>query len=372
MPIRIDPRNDARHMAHALSVARRGAGRTSENPNVGCVIVRDDRVVARGWTQPGGRPHAEVMALRAAAQAADGATAYVTLEPCAHTGKTGPCADALIDAGIKRVVMALEDPDARVLGRGRQMLEAAGISVTVGVLADEARFVLRGFLMNREKGRPHVTLKFATSLDGKIALASGEIKWITLPDARRHAQLERARADAILVGTGTVQADNPSLTCRLSGLLERSPQRIILDASASLQVNSALAATAHTCPVLLCHDESANKERLSALHDQGVITIAFPDSRDIASVLQRLGARGINRLLVEGGSGVHGRFLSAARVDEIHHYQAGTLLGGDGIAAIGPLMKGAGLPSLKDAPIFSRVSERRLGADKFTLFTRAE
>ena len=213
--------DDLGHMRAALALARRGLGRVAPNPAVGCILVRDGIVVGRGWTQPGGRPHAETEALRRAGAAAAGAVAYVTLEPCAHHGSTPPCADALIAAGVSRVVVAIEDPDPRVAGRGLARLTAAGISVETGVCADEAGRLNAGFLKRIEHGLPLVTLKLATSLDGKIATHAGESQWITGEDARARGHLLRAQTDAIMIGSGTAQIDNPLLTCRLPGLEDR-------------------------------------------------------------------------------------------------------------------------------------------------------
>lgn len=216
-------------MGTALALAERSRGRTAPNPNVGCVIVRDGRVVGRGWTQAGGRPHAEAMALAEAGAKAQGATAYVTLEPCAHRSPRGPaCSDLLIESGVARVVAALEDPDARTAGQGFARLQAADIIVTRGIRSDEARRSMAGFLTRQALGRPHVTLKLATSLDGCIAMADGSSRWITGPEARAHAHLERSRHEAILVGRGTYEADAPRLDVRLPGLEGRAPKRVLL------------------------------------------------------------------------------------------------------------------------------------------------
>src|SRR5215475_6368773 len=216
-------------MQAALALARRGLGAVWPNPAVGCVIVKDGRVVGRGWTQPGGRPHGETEALRRAGPAARGATAYVSLEPCCHWGRTPPCVDALIAAGIQRVVVALEDPDPRVAGGGLRRLRAAGLTVETGLCAAEAAEVNAGFLCHRSLGRPLVTLKLATSLDGRIATRRGESRWISGSLARDRAHALRASHDAITVGVQTVLADDPQLTCRLPGLNDRSPVRVVID-----------------------------------------------------------------------------------------------------------------------------------------------
>ncbi len=232
--------NDLQHMNAALALARRGLGRTWPNPAVGCVIVKDGRVVGRGWTQPGGRPHAETEALDRAGTLADGATLYTSLEPCSHHGKTPPCADAVINAGIARVVMAIEDSDPRVKGTGLARLRAAGVTVDIGIGAAEATEINAGFLMRLATGRPLVTLKLATTLDGKIAMASGESRWITGEPARRRAHLLRASHDAVMIGIGTAIADDPELTCRLPGMADRHPVRIVVDPGLRLPLTARL------------------------------------------------------------------------------------------------------------------------------------
>src|SRR5713226_5495304 len=242
------PSLDETAMRAALALARRGLGRVWPNPAVGCVVARDGRVVGRRWTQPGGRPHAETEALARAGEAAHGATAYVSLEPCSHWGKTPPCADALIAAGLGRVVVALEDPDPRVAGGGVARLRAAGIAVEAGLGAAEAAEINAGFFQRVRLGRPLVTLKLATSLDGRIATASGESRWITGPAARERAHLLRATHDGILVGTDTVLADNPQLTCRLPGLDAHSPVRVVIDRQLRIPLDAHIFAEARQVP----------------------------------------------------------------------------------------------------------------------------
>lgn len=316
-------------MAAALALSTRGRGRTQPNPNVGCVIVSDGRVVGRGWTQPGGRPHAEAVALAEAGAAARGATAYVTLEPCAHEGGRGPaCAGLLIAAGVARVVAALRDPDPRTDGAGLARLEAAGIAVATGVLADEARRAMAGFLTRRALGRPQVTLKLATSLDGCIALASGESRWITGPEARAHAHLERARHEAILVGRGTFEADAPRLDVRLPGLEARRPRRVLL---------------------------SSRQDRD---HD-GWEAIASPQA--VAGLV------GVDHLLVEGGAATAAAFVAADLVDRLLLYRAPILIGGGR-----PALAGIGLASLADAHGRWRLADARaLGSDRIEVYERA-
>ena len=243
-----DPALDRRYMALALALAERGLGNVWPNPAVGCVLVRDGRIVGRGWTQPGGRPHAETEALARAGDGAQGATCYATLEPCAHHGETGPCADALVQAGIARAVVATEDPDPRVAGRGNARLEAAGIGVTRGCMEEEARALNAGFLSRVEKGRPLVTLKLASTLDGRIATHTGDSRWITGAQARARAHLLRARHDAVMVGAASALADDPALTCRLPGMADASPVRVVIDGSARLPAGHALIAAPASSP----------------------------------------------------------------------------------------------------------------------------
>ncbi|MGH7115700.1 MAG: bifunctional diaminohydroxyphosphoribosylaminopyrimidine deaminase/5-amino-6-(5-phosphoribosylamino)uracil reductase RibD, partial [Stellaceae bacterium] len=252
-------------MRTALALARRGLGAVWPNPAVGCVIISQGRVVGRGWTQPGGRPHAETEALRRAGGAARDATAYVSLEPCCHWGRTPPCADALIKAGVRRVVIALEDPDPRVAGNGIARLRAAGLAVEIGPGAEDAAEINAGFLTRQRLGRPLVTLKLATSLDGRIATGSGESQWITGPPARQRAHLLRARHDAVMVGTGTVLADDPELTCRLPGLGHRSPLRVVLDRRLRIPRSAHVIADARQSPTWVFTLSGADPARREAL-----------------------------------------------------------------------------------------------------------
>ncbi|UIJ45649.1 bifunctional diaminohydroxyphosphoribosylaminopyrimidine deaminase/5-amino-6-(5-phosphoribosylamino)uracil reductase RibD [Sphingomonas cannabina] len=328
------PVSDPRWMGAALALAERGRGRTAPNPNVGCVIVKDGRVVGRGWTQPGGRPHAEAMALAEAGEAARGATAYVTLEPCAHVSPRGPaCSTLLAEAGIARVVAALEDPDPRTGGAGIERLRAAGVAVETGIGAAEARRSMAGFLTRRELGRPHVTLKLATSLDGCIALANGASRWITGPAARAHAHLERARHEAILVGRGTFDADKPILDVRLPGLSKsRAPRRFVL--------------TNRPLPPFANSHEAENWHTLE-------------NPADIADWL------GIDHLLVEGGAETAASFLRAELVDRLLLYRAPILIGGR--QALGDL----GLTDLEAAHgRWRRVDRRQLGTDTLEVYER--
>lgn len=360
-------------MRAALALARRSLGRTWPNPAVGCVIVRDGRVIARGRTQAGGRPHAEADAIAQAAArglSLRGATAYVTLEPCSHHGRTPPCADALVAAGIAKVVSALEDPDPRVKGRGHERLRAAGIEVAVGEGAAEAAEINAGFLRRVTEGRPLFHLKIASSLDGRIATASGESKWITGPAARQHGHHLRAIHDAILVGAETAVADDPDLGCRLPGLAGRSPLRIVLDSRARLSPQSRLAATAQQRPVwLLCTKAApvAAREGLAGLGVEIVEVDTAADGRiDVAMAGKVLGARGLTRVLIEGGGQIAASFLKAGLVDRISSYRAGLLLGGDSRTAVGPL----GLERLDFAPRLRLASARQLDSDTLETWNR--
>ena len=336
-----DPKLDLSFMRAALALARRGLGNVWPNPAVGCVIVNDGRVVGRGWTQPGGRPHAETEALVRAGAAAEGGTAYVTLEPCCHWGQTPPCADALIAAGLSRVVVAVEDPDPRVAGGGVGRLRQAGLTVDTGVCEAAAAEINAGFFHRVRLGRPLVTLKLATSLDGRIATAAGESRWITGPAARERGHLLRATHDAILVGTGTVLADDPQLTCRLPGLGERSPLRVVLDRQLRIPLAARLFAEARRVPTWLVALPSTDPVKQQALRDAGVEIIdGEPDPAghlDLAAALRRLGERGLTRLLVEGGGQLAAALLRAGLVDRLAWLHAPLLLGGDGVPAVGKL-----------------------------------
>lgn len=320
-------------MRHALMLAERALGTVAPNPAVGCVIVRDGVIVGRGWTQRGGRPHAEVVALRQAGGAAKGATAYVTLEPCAHMGQTPPCANALIEAGIARVVAAIEDPDPRVSGRGFAMLREAGVTVETDVLRDEAAFSNAGFLSRIVKKRPLVTLKLAVSADGKVARAPGGDQWITGEEARRFGHLLRARHDAILVGIETVLMDDPELTCRIPGLEDRSPLRVVLDSGLRLPITAKLVQTARKVPVMVFTARNGGEDLRAAGVD---IVCVAPDAQsrpDLDAVLGELAGRGITRLLVEGGATVEQAFLARGLADRLEIFRSPVTAGEGGQAA---------------------------------------
>lgn len=352
--------NDIAHMRHALRLAERALGTVSPNPAVGCVIVSPEgRVVGRGWTQCGGRPHAETVALEQAGPAARGATAYVTVEPCSHHGQTPPCADALVAAGLGRVLAAVEDPDPRVRGNGFSRLRAAGLAVETGLLQREAADLNAGFFLRVTRNRPLVTLKIAQSLDGRTAASSGESRWITGEEARRFAHLLRARHDAILIGIETARADDPALTCRIPGLESRSPLRVVLDTRLRLSEWSQLAQTADDIPTLVFTSASPQ----GPLAASGVeIVQVVRDARgrpDIAAVLTELAGRGVTRLLVEGGGSVHASFLDRGLADRLEIFNAPAVFGAAGHASVDAL---AAL-SLDEAPRFARVASRPLGRD---------
>lgn len=334
---------DHRFMGLALALGERHLGLTAPNPSVGCVIVKDGVVVGRGWTQAGGRPHAEAEALARAGPAAKGATAYVTLEPCSNWGRTPPCTKGLIEAGISRVVIGCVDPDPRVDGKGIAGLREAGIEVVTGVREAEALAQNIGLYRRIRDGRPMVGLKLAMSMDGRIATRTGDSRWITGPAARALGHRLRASHDAIMVGSGTALADDPELSCRLPGLFDRSPLRVVLDRRNRLPKTSRLVRTA---------------DRLPLLH----VTEATGDT-SLAAVLTRLAASGITRLLVEGGAVLATSFLSAGLVDRLYVFSAPCLIGGDGRAGIA----GLGNERMGDARRWRLVSSRRVGEDRFSV-----
>ncbi|MEE2945118.1 MAG: bifunctional diaminohydroxyphosphoribosylaminopyrimidine deaminase/5-amino-6-(5-phosphoribosylamino)uracil reductase RibD [Pseudomonadota bacterium] len=359
---------DRRFMALALELGRRGQGRTWPNPAVGCVIVKDGRVVGRGWTQPGGRPHAEPVALAQAGGAAKGATAYVTLEPCSHHGKTPPCCEALIAAQVARVVVALEDSDPRVSGRGFKMLRDAGIEVVEGVMAEEAARDLRGFFLKTEQGRPFVTLKLATTLDGRIATATGESQWITGPEARRAVHMMRARHDAVMVGGGTARADDPSLTVRDLGIAYQ-PVRIVVSRRVDLPLMSNLARTANDIPVWLAHGPDVDGELKRTWEGLGAELLSCDlEGSQVSpkSLLDSLGSNGLTRVFCEGGGALAASLLNADLVDELIVFSAGKVIGAEGFPGVGAM----GLDRLAAAPRFELSEQRALGADIMSVWRR--
>jgi len=342
-------------MTAALELARRGLGRAWPNPSVGCVIVCDGRVVGRGATRRGGRPHAETEALALAGAAARGATAYVTLEPCAHHGQTPPCTDALIAAGLARVVIAMEDPDPRTEGQGIARLKASGIAVTLGTCGAEAARVNAGFVSRITRARPAVTLKVAATLDGRVALDTGESKWITGEDARRRGHLLRASHDAIMVGSGTVLADDPALTCRLTGMETSQPVRIVADSGLRTPLDSMLARSIDLAPLWLVCGEHVAAETVVAWREIGAEVIAVRRGDDgrlsVDMMMLALGERGLTRILLEGGPSLATATLRAGLVDDLIWFLAPRMLGGDSRSALGALETRALADAIQGTPI---------------------
>lgn len=360
---------DTDFMMMALTLAERGLGQVAPNPAVGCVIVRDGVVVGRGHTQVGGRPHAETVALAHAGDKARGATAYVTLEPCAHHGKTGPCAEALIAAGVARVVAAVSDPDPRVAGRGFAMLEKAGIEVTEGVGMARALHLNQGFFLKVNEDRPLVTLKIASSVDGRTASKTGHSKWITGSGARERGHLLRATHDAIMIGSATAIVDDPVLTCRLTGLEARSPVRIVADGRLRLPLTSKLVRDARKVPVWVLTFPGADAGRRAAFIDCGVELIDVPvvaetGLMDMKAAMRILAQRGLTRLLVEGGARLASSLVRARLVDRVEWFRSSSILGGDAYPAIAAL----GIERVDDAPKLSLTHQLALGSDTLSSY----
>ncbi len=358
------------HMDHAVRISRRALGDTAENPPVGCVIVKEGRVAGTGHTGCGGRPHAETQALAMAGAAARGADVYVTLEPCAHHGRTPPCAEALAEAGVARVFIAMKDPDARVAGRGIEVLKRAGIEVHVGLLAERAEEVLAGYLARKRRGRPRVTLKLAVSRDGFIAARPGVPTAITGELARRRAHLMRAQADAILVGVQTVIADDPLLTCRLPGLARRSPVRVVLDSRLRIPKGARLLQTPQAAPTWIATTMAGRAQARAIVADVPHVRIlALPhDAKgrvDLPALVKRLAEEGISNLLVEGGAEVARSFVEADLVDAVALFVARDRVLGGGVPAL------AGLPLARITEVpFALREELPLGSDILRLYER--
>lgn len=362
--------DDVGHMRAALALARRGLGNTAPNPSVGCVIVKGRRVVGRGVTAPGGRPHSETLALGMAGEAARGSTVYLTLEPCSHWGRTPPCADALVEAGVGRVVIAMGDPDPRVDGAGVRRLRAAGIAVEEGLLREEAAEVVAGFVSRIQRKRPLVTLKLASTLDGKIATKTGESRWITGEPARRWAHGLRGRNDAVMVGVGTVLADDPDLTCRLPGFRPTPLRRVVADSHLRTRLTSRLVVTARETPTTILIRVGASPQRRRAFRDVGVTLVEVGGSEagvDLKKGLKALAEAGINRLLVEGGAGLAAALLRADLVDRIAWFHAPAVMGSDGW----PAAEAFGAERLAEMPRFRRVTAHSVGDDWLTEFVRS-
>jgi diaminohydroxyphosphoribosylaminopyrimidine deaminase/5-amino-6-(5-phosphoribosylamino)uracil reductase len=362
--------DDLSHMHAALGLARRGLGNCWPNPSVGCVVVKDGRVVGRAVTSPGGRPHAEPVALAMAGEAARGATAFVTLEPCCHHGRTPPCTDALIAAGVGRVVVAALDRDPRVDGAGVARLRAAGIEVSEGLLRDEAEDINAGFFLRVREDRPLVTLKLASTLDGRIATHGGESQWITGAAARRAGHALRGRHDAVMVGVGTALADDPELTCRIPDFSPVPKVRVVADSRLRISLTSKLVATAADAPTWIVAGDAADAGRRAALEGAGVAVLRVGASEmgvDLRQALAALAARGITRVLVEGGGQLAAALLRANLVDRIAWFHAPGVMGGDGI----PGVQAFGVQALVDMPRFVRDATTPVGADMLTELRRA-
>jgi diaminohydroxyphosphoribosylaminopyrimidine deaminase / 5-amino-6-(5-phosphoribosylamino)uracil reductase len=362
---------DQRFMQLALTLGRRGQGRTWPNPAVGSVVVKDGIIVGRGWTQAGGRPHAEPEALRQAGEAARGATLYATLEPCSHHGKSPPCADAIIAAGIARVVSAIEDPNPEVAGQGHARLRAAGITVDIGLCAAEAAHDHAGHFRRIRDRRPHVILKLAVSSDDKIAAAGRKPVAISGEAARSRVHLLRAECDAILVGIGTVQADDPLLTCRLPGMATRSPVRVVLDRSLRIPGTSRLVHSARETPLWVMTSDLAEAPAAMKLGAAGaqvirVATASTPPGLDLNAVLHALAEKGITRLLVEGGARVASSFVAAGFADEVWLLRGPAAIGADGIAALDALS----LTTITQSPDYRVRASESLQQDTLTIYER--
>ena len=358
-------------MAAARALARRGLGWVWPNPAVGCVILdAEGRVAGRGWTRPGGRPHAETEALRAAGPKARGGTAYVTLEPCSHHGETPPCADALIKAGVKRVVASMMDPDPRVQGTGFRRLREAGIEVIEDFGRKEAEVINEGFFLRVREKRPLIVLKTATTLDGRIATGTGESQWITGEAARKRGHLLRAQFDAIMIGIGTAAADNPMLTCRLPGLENRSPVRIVVDGRRRLPLTAKLVTTANRHPTWMVTLPGNHDARFETFRSAGVEMVEAPPDKngqpDLKVVMTRLAERGLTRVLVEGGSHLSAALLRDDLVDGIYWFRAAGIMGGDGLPVAAPF----GVGHLDEMVRFTSVEVMALGADQLEIYSR--
>jgi diaminohydroxyphosphoribosylaminopyrimidine deaminase/5-amino-6-(5-phosphoribosylamino)uracil reductase len=362
---------DRRFMQLALTLGRRGLGRTWPNPAVGAVVVRDGLIVGRGCTQPGGRPHAEPVALNQAGEAARGATLYVTLEPCSHIGKSPPCTDAVIAAGISRVVAAIEDPNPEVAGQGFAKLRAASIKVDIGLEGAEAAYAHAGHFRRIRDHRPHVILKLAVSADDKIAAAGRKPVAITGEAARTRVHLLRAQCDAILVGIGTVLADDPLLTCRLPGMEARSPVRLVLDRALRVPGDSRLVHSAREIPLWVMASELADAPAAAKLGAAGAQVIRMPPTAaaglDLHAVLHMLAGKGVTRLMVEGGSRVAASFVAAGLVDEVWLLRAPAAIGADGVNALDALP----LTQITQSPAFRVRASETLDKDTLTIYERA-
>ncbi len=356
-------KDDRAWMQLAIREARKGLGRTSPNPGVGAVVVKDHRLIATGYHHQAGTPHAEVHALRAAGEKTRGATIYVTLEPCNHTGRTPPCTQAILASGISRVVVGMLDPNPLVAGGGCKTLAAQGLEVTQGVLVEECRSLNRPFIKQVTTGLPWVIMKAGMSLDGRLALASGQCAWITNEQSRRQVHRLRDRVDAILIGSGTALSDDPALTTRLPGRWGRDPLRVILDTALRLPPTARMLQQASSAATWIFCGPDADAKRAAALIEAGAVIkqvrLDGAGQLDLEAVLCELGRVQLTSVLVEGGSRVHGAFLRAGLVDEVNIFVAPIFIGADGV----PLLDGLGLKKVVDAPCFTTTRVRRFGND---------
>jgi diaminohydroxyphosphoribosylaminopyrimidine deaminase/5-amino-6-(5-phosphoribosylamino)uracil reductase len=357
--------SDHKFMNLAINISKKNIGSTGSNPSVGCVVVKNGEIIATGVTAHGGRPHAETVAIKKAGKNSVQATLYVTLEPCAHFGKTSPCVDLIINSGIAKVVIAVIDPDLRVNGAGIKKLKEAGITVVIGVLEKEAREVNQGFFAVKTIGRPYISLKLATSLDGKIATYNFDSKWITSNKAREYAHLLRAKNDAILIGANTIKKDDPMLDCRIAGLEHYSPKRIIVSDNLEIDINSKIIKSAKLIPTYIATTNSNHQKFL----DLGIKIILCEEDKirggiDFTDLVKKIADLEINNLLVEGGSMVATRFLQENLVDKLIWIRSAAIMGNDGVAAIGDLK----LELVSQAKKFSKIAIKELGDDIITIY----
>ena len=363
---------DTKYMAMALRLAERGLGQTWPNPSVGCLLVHSEKIVGRGWTQPGGRPHAETEALKRLPSKLAPLTAYITLEPCAHHGETPPCVEKLVDAGVERCVVAILDPDPRVSGRGIESLKAAGVSVEVGLLSEKAEALNLGFLSRINKNVPMTTVKMATSMDGSIATRSGDSKWITGPRARARAHLMRAKHDAIMVGAETARRDNPHLTCRLPGMRDRSPVRVVVDTYLSLPLDSHLVATASAIPTWIVTADETKTSQSSSFEAAGVTILRVGSDGEgmleVGEIMSELARKGITRVLVEGGQKLVTSLMRADLVATLSWFRAPLIIGEDGVGSIGAL----GFDEIKMLRRWRRISWEQLGEDTLECYVQGD
>lgn len=357
---------DSHFMRHAIAIANMAIGTTAPNPTVGCVIVKDNKIIASAHTARNGRPHAETLALLDAGDAAKGATAYVTLEPCSHYGQTAPCATSLIKAGIKRVVIATTDPFPEVNGNGIRMLQDARIEVVTSICENEAKQQNEGFFSVQQKGRPFITLKTATSLDGKIALQNGTSKWVTGEESRNYVHLMRSKHDAVITGIATIMADNPTLNCRLPGMEDRNPVRVALDTNLSIPIDSQLVQTAKNIPcwiITIKETLAAQPDKLKMLEQAGVKIIAVRTAGNgkvcMEDAMVKIAENGINSAMIEAGSAINTAALRFGLIDRIAWFRAPLIIGKEGLPAFGDIQ----LETLIDAGKFTIVSCKNIGND---------